>query len=123
VSERAFTLAVLMVLTACAPGLAQEETPAVIDNPTEESRAALVAAVSTALDRPSVTLADDALTREDVLIIERVSPRDARGTPLGGRDLDRPEHFRLVKVGARCVLVRERTGARQVLAATRCRAK
>jgi hypothetical protein len=123
VSERTLALAALTVLSACARGLAQEETPAVINNPTDESRAALVAAVSTALAGPPVTLADDALTREDVLIVERVRPRDAQGVPFGGRDLDRPERFRLVKVGAKCVLVRERTGARNVLASTRCRAK
>jgi hypothetical protein len=123
VSERTLALAALVVMSACARGLAQEQTPAVIDNPTEQSRAALVAAVSTALDGTAVTLADDALIREDVLIVERVRPRDARGTPFGGRDLDRPEHFRLVKVGAKCVLVHERTGARQVLSSTRCRAR
>jgi hypothetical protein len=122
-SERALIVAALTMLSACAGGVAQGETPAVIDAPTDESRAALVAAVSTALNRTSVTLADDALTREDVLIVERVRPRDARGIPFGGRDLDRPEHFRLVKAGDKCILVRERTDARQVLAATRCRPK
>jgi hypothetical protein len=112
-----------MVLSACARGLAQEQTPAVIDNPTDQSRAALVAAVSAALDGTAVTLADDALIREDVLVVERARPRDARGIPFGGRDLGQPEHFRLVKVGAECVLVHERTGARQALASTRCRAR
>jgi hypothetical protein len=123
VSERTLALAALMALSACARGLAQEQTPAVIDNPTDQSRAALAAAVSTALDGTAVTLADDALVREDVLVIERVRPRDARGIPFGGRDLGRPEHFRLFKVGTQCVLVHERTGARQVLAATLCRAR
>ncbi len=122
-SERTLALVALTVLSACAPGLAQEEALAIIENPTDQSRAALVDAVSTALDGTAVTVADDALTREGVLIVERARPRDARGIPLGGRDLDRPEHFRLVKVGAECVLVHERTGARQVLASTRCRAK
>jgi hypothetical protein len=123
VSERTLALAALMVLSACARGVAQEHTPAVIDNPSDQSRAALLAAVSTALDGTAVTLADDALIREDVLVVERVRPRDSRGVPFGGRDLDRPEHFRLVKVGASCVLVHERTGTRQVLASTRCRAR
>jgi hypothetical protein len=123
VSERTLVVAALTLLSACAPGLAKEETAAVIDNPTDQSRAALAAAVSTALGGTAVTLADDALTREGMLIVERVRPRDAAGVPFGGRDLDRPEHFRLVKVGAECVLVHERTGTRQVLASTRCRSK
>jgi hypothetical protein len=123
VSERTLALAALIVLSACARGLTQAETPAVIDNPTDASRAVLVAAVRAALNGTSVTLAEDALTRDDVLIIEPLRPRDARGTPLSGRDLDHPEHFRLVKVGAKCILVHERTGERQALASTRCRAK
>ena len=119
-SERILPLAAVLLLSGCARGLAQEETPAVIVNPTNESRAALVAAVSTALGLPSVTLAQDALTQDDLLIVERVRPRDAEGRPLSGRDLDRPEHFRLVKMGASCILVHERTSSRQVLAATQC---
>ena len=39
---------------------------------------------------------------------------------LSGRELDKPEHFRLVKMGERCELVHERTGKRTTLASTTC---
>jgi hypothetical protein len=94
--------------------------PAIIVKPTKESRAELARVVSSALNGAPVTLADDALTRESLLIIERAHPRDANGVPLSGRDFGRPEHFRLVKIGERCALVHERTGERTTLPSTTC---
>ena len=108
------------LLSTCASGFAQPEMLAIIDKPTQESRAELAQAVSDGLNGASVTLADDALTRDSRLIIERAHPRDAIGVPLSGRDRDKPEIFRLVKSGERCVLVHERTGKRTTLASTHC---
>jgi len=99
---------VVMLLSACAA--AQTEVAARIDHPTPESRAELARAVSAALNAP-VTLADDALTRDSMLILEK---------PRMGRDLGRPEGFQLVKSGKDCVLVHEATGKRTKLASTTC---
>ena len=78
------------------------------------------ARISAAFNGIPVTLADDALTRESTLTIERNRPRDAEGRPLDGRDPGRPEHFRLFKTGADCVLVQESTGRRWKLTASSC---
>jgi hypothetical protein len=67
-----------------------------------------------------VPLAEDALTRESALTIERTRPRDAQGRPLNGRDMGRPEHFRLFKVGSACVLVQESNGRRWTLTESSC---
>ena len=91
-----------------------------ITNPTAQSRAELVRVVSRALNGASVTIADDALTGDSTLIVERAARRDAQGLPLDGRETGRPEQFRLVKNGSRCVLVHERTGRRWTLASTSC---
>lgn len=109
----------------CAGGPASaqlDEVPAVITSPTPESREELTRVVGEALGGVPVTLADDALTRESVVVIERREPRDARGRPLSGRSLETPERFRLVLVGEQCVLVREATGERFPLAAACARA-
>ena len=108
------------LLAACTSSFAQPEVAAVIDKPTSESRAELAQAVSSALNGAPVTLADDALTQDSLLIIEKAHPRDANGVPLSGRDLDKPENFRLVKMGKHCALVHERTGKRTTLASTTC---
>jgi len=113
-------LVVSQLLCACTSSVAQPAVPSIIDKPTAESRAELARVVSEALNGARVTLADDALTRESVLIIERAHPRDANGVPLSGRDFGRPEHFRLVKMGEHCALVHERTGKRTTLASTTC---
>jgi hypothetical protein len=111
------------LLATCGSGFAQPEVLAIIDQPTKESRAELAQAVSQALNGAPVTLADDALTRDSRLIIEKAHLHDASGVPLSGRDRDKPEIFRLVRVGERCLLVHERTGTRTTLASTGCRPK
>jgi hypothetical protein len=63
--------------------------------------------VTEAANGASVTLADDALTRESTLIVERREARDAQGRPLSGRVLDMPQRFRLVLRDGECLLIRE----------------
>lgn len=113
-------LAGIMSAAACAPVSAQRDVPAVVTSPTPESRAELARVVGRALHGAMVTIADDALTRDSALIIERGWARDARGVPLNGRETGRPEHFRLVRNGSRCVLVHERTGKRFTLSSVTC---
>jgi hypothetical protein len=109
-----------LALAACAARSAPHDVPAVLTHPSAASRAELVRVVSRALNGAPVTLADDALTRDSTLIVERATHRDAEGRPLDGRETSRPEHFRLVQDGSRCVLIHERTGQRFTLAASTC---
>jgi hypothetical protein len=117
------TVAGILSLAACATLSGRRDRPAVLTNPTAEIRAELVRTVSAALSAAPITIADDALTRDSTLIIERTRPRDASGVPLSGRETSRPEHFRLVKNGSRCVLVHERTGKRWTLESASCAPK
>src|SRR5207245_7281567 len=103
----------VFVLSACEALSAQPDAAAVIVHPTAASRAELSRAVSLALQGAPVTLADDALTRDSLLVIEPAHPRDASGLPLNGRERRKPEQFRLVKSGARCVLSPQGTGRRR----------
>lgn len=119
---RCFALASLFVVSGCA-SMAQPETPAVIVDPTAESRAELRKAITDALSRTDVTLADDALTQSSFLLIERRPARDPTGQRLSGRDLDKPETFQLMKDGERCTLVHERTSQRFSLEQAQCRSE
>jgi len=110
-----------LVLVACRTAAPSDAARAVLTNPTAETRAELTQVVSAALGGAGVTLADDALTHESELIIERVRPRDAHGLLLNGRVLGKPEHFHLVQEGARCVLIQESTGKRQLLTKATCK--
>jgi hypothetical protein len=119
-AKRRVAVASSLALAACHARAAPRDVPAVITHPTAQSRAELARVVSRALDRETVTLADDALTADGTLTVERTRRRDARGLPLDGRETGRPERFRLVQSGARCVLVHERTGRRWTLRSATC---
>jgi hypothetical protein len=106
-----------LALSACA-ATAHPDAPAVLSDPGPATHAELVRIVSGALNVPTVTLADDALTRESLLVIERRPARDATGQRLSGRDLDAPEQFRLVLDDhGRCTLVHLGTERRYDLTA------
>jgi hypothetical protein len=94
-------LAVAVVPGACGTLSAQEQ-PALIAAPTAESRAELARVVSAAFNGQPVTLADDALTRESVLTIERRTPPGEQGRAATGRTLDSPQRLNLVLRGSRC---------------------
>jgi hypothetical protein len=115
------TIALVVLATgACAMSTEPTDTPAKIVAPTAQSRAELRDAVMTALDGMPVTLADDALTRESTLSIERQPARDSGGQRIDARETTRPELFRLVKHSEACVLIHDRTQSRTTLKATRC---
>jgi hypothetical protein len=108
-------------LPACRSGSAPPPRPALIAHPTAASRADLERAVSEALGGAPVRLADDALTRDSLLIVGRAQARDVNGVPLNGRELGRPQHFRLLLRGPRCVLLHVETGKSRALPHTMCR--
>jgi hypothetical protein len=98
-------LAAATLAPAACGTLSAQEQPAVIASPTEQSRAELERVVSAAMNGQPVTLANDALTRDSVLMIQRRTPPGPQGRAATGRTLDAPEQFRLVLRGERCVLV------------------
>jgi hypothetical protein len=113
----------LCALTACATTSAANELPAIIVSSDGQSGMELQNAVAKALDRSSVALADDALTRTSTLTIEPARMRDPQGSMAQGREMRMPESFRLVKSGHACILIHERTGQRIELPNTKCAAK
>jgi hypothetical protein len=113
-------IGVLAVWSGCQTLTGSRDVPARITHPTPESRAELQRVVSDALHGAAVTLADDALTESSVLTIERRRPRDMQGREMTGRELGRPEQFRLFRNGERCVLVQQPDGPRWALEQTTC---
>jgi hypothetical protein len=110
---------VCLGLMGCA-SLAQSDAPALLVAPDAAARNEVQRAVTSALQRSDVTLAEDALTRDSLLIIERTAARDPTGQRLSGRDYDRPEQFQLVASNGRCALIHQRTGSRHELPSARC---
>lgn len=122
----AWTVQALLVLALAGLPIGQgwsatAGASAIITHPTAASRADLEHAVSQAFHGAPVRLADDALTHNNLLIIGRAPARDSRGLPLNGRELARPQHFRLLRRGSQCMLLHVETGRSHVLAHTTCR--
>lgn len=111
----------MTALPACRTWSAPPQHPALITHPTPESRADLERAVSEALHGAPVRLADDALTRDSLVVVGRAQARDVNGIPLNGRELGRPQHFRLLRRGSQCVLLHVETGKWRALRHTTCR--
>jgi hypothetical protein len=109
-----------LLLPGCAQRKAPPEVPAVLTNPTDQSRAELRRVLGEAMNGVPVTIADDALTADDALIVEPAVKRDAKDMNLGGRETRRPDHFRLVKSGSQCVLVHLETERRWTLTSAAC---
>jgi hypothetical protein len=123
VASRAAWVAVLFLTCACQTRPAPEPQPAVLTNPSAQSISELQRVVRDALNGVPVRLAAAALTHDSVLVIERAQARDAAGLPLNGRELGKPEHFLLVKRGAHCLLIHERTGKHWALRSATCAAE
>jgi hypothetical protein len=113
--------AALGLLCACDRLPARAPQPAVLTDVNAPSLAELKRVVGQALNGAPIRLADDALTHDSDLIVDRAQPRDAAGLPLNGRELGRPEHFRLVKGGHQCILIHERTGKHWNLRLATCK--
>ena len=116
-------LTLVLLFSACASSIAQADRPAMIVNPTAATRTELLHIVRMALNNAPVTLADDALTQDTVLIIERTPRRDAGGQLLNGRVLEAPERFVLSLSNSHCVLTQESTHRHWVLRQTKCVAR
>lgn len=96
------------------------DRPAVIVNPSAESRAELRRVVGDMLFGAEVTLSEDALTESSVLTLERQSIRSLGHPPASGRDLGQPERFRLMTTGTQCFLIHDSNHARYELTETEC---
>jgi hypothetical protein len=105
----------LLLAAACKSSEVRSEVPAYLVDPTTESRAELQHVVSSMLGGKAVTIADDALTTQSMLIIG--------AKYLTGRDLGKPEQFQLLRIGSTCVLVHLGSGTRSELSEANCAAE
>lgn len=110
-----------LLLTACSSQSAQgTPVPALLTSTSDSSRAELESVVSRALHGVAVTLAEDALTQESLLVVERRPQRSLQQPGLDGRKLQKPEKFRLMTDGSNCWLVKVSDSSRWPLEGVSC---
>jgi hypothetical protein len=110
------------VLAGCAASPSRD-VPALLVDPTPQSRAELSLAVQRALHSGPIPLSPEALTDSSLLPIDRMARRDSHGRLLNGLEIGRkPEVFRLVRSGNSCVLIHDDVDHfRQTLTVSKCR--
>ena len=114
-------LLLTVLMAACKNTAVKAEIPAIVVEPTTASRAELSRIVTEALHGVEVTLADDALTHNNLLVIERKPITDANGNRVQGRELGSPEQFQLFIDNEKCVLVQRSSNKRWRLQNTQCK--
>ena len=113
------TTAVILI-SGCQTMNAASDVPALIAAPDDASRAALRQTVSAIFGGQDVPLADNALTKSSLLLIERDPRGSLDAPPATGRVMEEPIRFRLVNSGGECVLVDLRDESRHLLSDTTC---
>lgn len=110
-----------LLYAAALCGCVSTQTPAVIVEQSAQGRSELARVIAGALHTQEIALADDALTAAPMLIIERSPARDERGVLLNGRELSRPDVFRLFLVRGHCELTHPHSGRHWTLRDVQCR--
>ena len=113
-------LTTIILLSGCRGLGTNSDLPALITEPDDASRAALQSTLSGLFGGYEVTLADDALTRSSLLVLELGAQKTLSNLPAKGRIVTEPYRFRLVKNDDECALIDLRDGSRHVLADTTC---
>jgi hypothetical protein len=89
-----FAAAILLV-SGCQTMNAAADVPALLSEPDEASRAALRDTISAIFGGQDVPLADDALTKSSLLLIERNPRGSLDAPPATGRVLEEPIRWRV----------------------------
>lgn len=108
-----------LLAAACQLSAGTPLEPAVIVNPNAASRTALLRVVREVVHAP-ISLADDALTVSNWLVIEPTRPRDPNGLLINGRELRKPDRFELFKQDGRCILTQVESTHWWILTQTQC---
>jgi hypothetical protein len=114
---RTVVLVALAPLACTAPRA--PDRPALLVAPDAASRAEVERVAAAAAGVASVTLRDDALLSESVLVLER-NANDPQGRAATGRTLEAPVVLELVLRRTSCTLVRRADGRSFELRAARC---
>jgi len=112
-------LSLMVALCACR-GDPTGSAPALLVDPDAATRVQLQRVVAAALHDADVTLSEDALVRDSILIIERQRHLAPGGTRIDGRELERPLQFQLIREGRDCILVQVGTDRRWSLPGVEC---
>ena len=109
------------IIASCETHSPINDVPAILNRPTPASHGELVSIVSSVLGQSPVMLSHDALTRTNLLTIERKRIQRIEGDHDGRRMAEIPSQFRLVINKSDCVLIDRQEQSRYKLMEISCR--
>ena len=107
-------------MASCQSQSSEDDVPALVDKPTPASHGEIVSILSSVLNQSPVMISHDALTRTNLLVIERKRIQQLKGDRDGRRINETSAQFRLVKNGSNCVLIYVQNESRFELNETSC---
>ena len=116
-----YIVVMVVIVASCETHSPINDVPALIVGPTPASHGELVSIVSSVLGQSPVMLSHDALTRTNLLTIERKRIQRIEGDPDGRRMAEIPSQFRLVINKSDCVLIDSQDQSRYKLKESSCR--
>ena len=115
-----FLIVLALNLASCQSQSSLDDVPAIVDKPTPASHGEIVAIISSVLNQSPVMISHDALTRTNLLVIERKRTQHLKDDRDGRRINETSAQFRLVKNGSNCVLIYVQNQSRFELNETSC---
>lgn len=112
-------MVVATTLSGCATKPAEPLIPAVLVNPSEQVIEQLAMAVKTSSGIKNVTIAQDVLTKHNVLAIQQAQ-HEVDGQPIQGRIIDKPYSFELFIRNEDCILKDRQNEQTFVIEAAEC---
>ena len=111
----------IVFLSACQSVNAQAEQDALLLKTSPEIHKELTETVAKMLGLKSVLLSAEDLTKNSYLPFDRVKLRDQNGLLMQGLEIDKPQVFKLIKMGDACWLLHLNTDRRELLSKAQCK--
>ena len=113
---------VLMITTfLLASCLATQPFPALLEQPSADSRLLLEKAIGDLLNSRPIKLADNVFTKKNSVIIERGQPKNNLGRLLDGREIRPADSVSLYTKNGKCYLRHDQSNQIKLLGNIKCR--
>ena len=115
------TICLAASLGGCKTLSLDNAKPAVITSPSENSQNALSSAIQELLNNTKVTIADNAFTQSNRLVLQRKPVIGPDGLPIQTRVDEPPFIIRLYKLKNQCVIEYEKNGELKIVDGVSCK--
>ena len=111
------------ILSSCLATQVSQPVPAMLDQPSSDTRLLLESAIGDLLKSQPIKLSDNVFLQKSTVIIGRSQPKDGRGNLLNGREIRKADTVSLLTEDGKCYLKHDQSGQITVVGNISCKAK